>query len=261
MAARGNGGRDRPFCQLCGVEVNSEQQLDQHVSGQGHRTRLREQGQGEVMPSSPFYCNECDVSANSQKSLDEHLKSKRHRQKKLQLGKNESPKFKQDNLPDSPLDVTPDILLDVSQEVVDPNRKDTNDRIPAENFTTENAKSSNCEEGHESETVSMESDCDLDASFKLKAFLKGTGILHSSTSETRQEEVIVQSQIDPDQAIPIAPSGSVTEDDGSNITSDEKLGAKPKNRSAKRRKPSRHESSVGDDGSLVKGKKRRKSGL
>ncbi|KAK9696170.1 hypothetical protein QE152_g32073 [Popillia japonica] len=58
-------------CELCNVQVTSNNVLRRHKEGRKHILRVERQGK-------TFQCDLCNIVANSQSQLDAHLKSSKH---------------------------------------------------------------------------------------------------------------------------------------------------------------------------------------
>lgn len=104
-----------PFvCELCDVSMTSQPQLDAHLQGKPHRTKVERTNKlaafGEVpnilaspggkrdnysiyrTPSGQLYCSFCNISVDSDHQFGQHLESKKHKSK--QKSSSSKPIFK-----------------------------------------------------------------------------------------------------------------------------------------------------------------------
>lgn len=104
-----------PFvCELCDVSMTSQPQLDAHLQGKPHRTKVERTNKmaafGEApnimvppggkrdtfsiyrTPSGQLYCSSCNISVDSDHQFGQHLESKKHKSKQKSSGS--KPAFK-----------------------------------------------------------------------------------------------------------------------------------------------------------------------
>jgi hypothetical protein len=88
------------FCDICCVNATSQPQLDTHLQGKVHRSKVErsktfpptKQVEKEIFvkkenfssyrtPSGQFYCSSCNVCVNTESQFGQHLESRKHKQK------------------------------------------------------------------------------------------------------------------------------------------------------------------------------------
>jgi matrin type zinc finger protein 3 len=88
------------FCDICCVNATSQPQLDTHLQGKVHRSKVErsktfpasKQIEKESFvkkdnfsiyrtPSGQFYCSTCNVCVNTESQFGQHLESRKHKQK------------------------------------------------------------------------------------------------------------------------------------------------------------------------------------
>jgi matrin type zinc finger protein 3 len=88
------------FCDICCVNATSQPQLDTHLQGKVHRSKVErsktfpasKQIEKESFvkkenfsiyrtPSGQFYCSSCNVCVNTESQFRQHLESRKHKQK------------------------------------------------------------------------------------------------------------------------------------------------------------------------------------
>lgn len=83
-------------CDVCGVFVNSSQQMQLHLTGAKHKAKVARKNPGnaqEISSSMPlgddgpaakmgkFFCETCNLSLNSEQQLQQHVTSLKHKNK------------------------------------------------------------------------------------------------------------------------------------------------------------------------------------
>ncbi|KAL3889912.1 hypothetical protein ACJMK2_002231 [Sinanodonta woodiana] len=63
------------MCNVCRVEFNSKQQLEQHLGGSKHAKKLR---MSDISPVDELKCTLCDKNFTSVEQMQQHLKGKKH---------------------------------------------------------------------------------------------------------------------------------------------------------------------------------------
>ncbi|KAF2892528.1 hypothetical protein ILUMI_13643 [Ignelater luminosus] len=98
------------YCEICCVNVTSDQQMTVHLNGQKHKKKVQQQANDRIndspqgnpennilstlssnvpsddlsvyrTPSGYYYCNPCNLTLNSEIQFNQHLGSKKHRKK------------------------------------------------------------------------------------------------------------------------------------------------------------------------------------